>query len=107
MHAITDASVEQGDGIQMVNATLGQLDLITQQNAALVEHAAAAAESMRLQASKLTDAVAAFTIDPLSKNSTDIGQTPAAKPLAKIKHARTRKLVGVGGMRLARQLASN
>jgi methyl-accepting chemotaxis protein len=63
MQAITDASVEQGDGIQMVNATLSQLDHITQQNAALVEQAAAAAESMRMQAAKLTDAVAAFTIE--------------------------------------------
>ena len=63
MQAITDASVEQGDVIQMVNTTLGHLDHITQQNAALVEQAAAAAESMRQQAFKLTEAVAVFVTE--------------------------------------------
>ncbi|MBC3875839.1 methyl-accepting chemotaxis protein [Undibacterium flavidum] len=66
MQAITDASVEQGDGIQMVNSTIGQLDHITQQNAALVEHAAAAADNMHQQALKLSEAVAVFVTEDQS-----------------------------------------
>lgn len=63
VQAITEASVEQGDGIGLVNTTLRQLDQITQQNAALVEQAAAAAESMHGQAIMLTDAVAVFQVE--------------------------------------------
>lgn len=63
MQAITDASVEQGEGIQMVNSTISQLDHITQQNAALVEHAAAAAENMHHQALTLSEAVAVFVTE--------------------------------------------
>ena len=62
MHDITTASAEQHSGIEQVNQTLEQLDEITQQNAALVEQAAAAAESMHDQAMHLTRAVAVFVI---------------------------------------------
>ncbi|MFZ6819083.1 methyl-accepting chemotaxis protein [Undibacterium sp. Ji22W] len=73
MQAITDASVEQGDGIQMVNSTIGQLDHITQQNAALVEHAAAAAENMHQQALRLSEAVSVFvTEDQLNAQEKDM-----------------------------------
>lgn len=106
MHAITDASVEQGDGIQMVNATLSQLDHITQQNAALVEHAAAAAESMRAQASKLTDAVAAFTID-IDQHHETCEQPPRAKRLPPVKRTSKLKTPSINGLSLAKQLASN
>ena len=64
MHDISAASAEQRTGIEQVNDTLGHLDEITQQNAALVEQAAAAAESMHDQAIKLTQAVAVFAITP-------------------------------------------
>ncbi|CAN5904502.1 hypothetical protein BH11PSE12_BH11PSE12_23910 [soil metagenome] len=64
MHDISVASAGQRTGIEQVNATLGQLDDITQQNSALVEQAAAAAESMHDQAIRLTQAVAVFTITP-------------------------------------------
>jgi len=106
MHAITDASVEQGDGIQMVNATLSQLDHITQQNAALVEHAAAAAESMRAQASKLTDAVAAFTID-IDQHHETCEQPPRTKRLPPVKRTSKLKTPSINGLSLAKQLASN
>ncbi|GGC76912.1 methyl-accepting chemotaxis protein [Undibacterium terreum] len=62
MEEITSASAEQRSGIEQVNDALGQMDEITQQNAALVEEAAAAAESMHDQAVKLAQAVAAFKI---------------------------------------------
>jgi methyl-accepting chemotaxis protein len=45
-----DASQKQSAGIEQVNQAVGQMDEITQQNAALVEQAAAAAESLQEQA---------------------------------------------------------
>jgi methyl-accepting chemotaxis protein len=59
---ITAASREQSEGIDAVNGAIGQLDQMTQQNAALVEQSAAAAESLRDQASRLADAVSVFKL---------------------------------------------
>ncbi len=59
---ITAAAAEQSDGIGQVNSTVGQLDQMTQQNAALVEQSAAAAESLRDQAERLAQAVAVFKL---------------------------------------------
>ena len=47
MGEIAAASAEQADGIEQVNRAVSQMDEVTQQNAALVEEAAAAAGSMR------------------------------------------------------------
>ncbi len=58
---ITAAASEQSDGIGSINQSVAQLDQMTQQNAALVEESAAAAESLREQARQLTDAVGVFT----------------------------------------------
>lgn len=52
---ITAASAEQSDGIVQVNQAIGLMDQATQQNAALVEQAAAASQSMREQAAGLVD----------------------------------------------------
>ncbi|HEY4066948.1 MAG TPA: methyl-accepting chemotaxis protein [Burkholderiaceae bacterium] len=57
---ITTAAAEQSAGIGQVNSSVAELDRMTQQNAALVEESAAAAESMRDQAGKLTQLVATF-----------------------------------------------
>jgi methyl-accepting chemotaxis protein len=51
---ITSASLEQSSGIEQVNQAIGQMDQVTQQNAALVEEAAAAAASLHDQADALT-----------------------------------------------------
>ncbi len=59
---ITAASAEQADGIAQVNSSIGELDQMTQQNAALVEQAAAASSSMREQAHRLAQVVAAFKL---------------------------------------------
>jgi aerotaxis receptor len=56
------ASQEQSAGIEQVNQAVGQMDEITQQNAALVEEAAAAAESLQSEAVKLTELVDYFTL---------------------------------------------
>jgi methyl-accepting chemotaxis protein-2 (aspartate sensor receptor) len=59
---ITAAASEQSDGIGEVNTAINQLDQMTQQNAALVEDSAAAADSLRDQAQRLADAVAIFKL---------------------------------------------
>ncbi|TFW11554.1 HAMP domain-containing protein, partial [Massilia arenosa] len=62
MGEITAATAEQSSGIEGVNTAITQMDEMTQQNAALVEEAAAAAESMKDQAQKLTAAVSIFKL---------------------------------------------
>jgi methyl-accepting chemotaxis protein len=60
MSEITAATREQVDGIEQINQAVTQMDQVTQQNAALVEEAAAAAESMQEQAGKLVHVVSVF-----------------------------------------------
>jgi methyl-accepting chemotaxis protein len=60
--AITEASSEQRTGIAHVNTAITEMDGVTQQNAALVEQAAAAASSMRDQASSLSAMVGSFRL---------------------------------------------
>lgn len=62
MGEIMSASEEQATGIEQINLALTQMDQVTQQNAALVEEAAAAAESMREQADALVSAVSVFKL---------------------------------------------
>jgi methyl-accepting chemotaxis protein len=57
---ISAATVEQTSGIGQINDAVTQLDQVTQQNAALVEESAAAADSLRTQADLLVQAVATF-----------------------------------------------
>jgi methyl-accepting chemotaxis protein len=61
---ITTAANEQSQGIGQVNSAVGQLDQMTQQNAALVEESAAAAENLRDQARRLASVVATFQLQP-------------------------------------------
>ncbi|WDZ98162.1 methyl-accepting chemotaxis protein [Herbaspirillum sp. WKF16] len=60
---ISAASEEQRHGIEQVNHAIGQMDQVTQQNAALVEEAAAAAGSLEEQARRLKQAVATFRVE--------------------------------------------
>ena len=72
---ISNASNEQSMGISQVGESVTQLDQVTQQNAALVEESAAAAESLKHQAANLAEVVSVFKIS---------GSTPTA---AKANHA--------------------
>ena len=74
---ITAASSEQSVGIDEINRAIGQMDAVTQQNAALVEEAAAAAESMQDQAHKLAQIVSVFKLDHQAA-----ARKPAARPQA-------------------------
>lgn len=60
MGEISHASGEQSAGIEQVNEAINEMDQVTQQNAALVEQAAAAAECMQEQAAHLADVVSVF-----------------------------------------------
>ncbi|HNT39041.1 MAG TPA: methyl-accepting chemotaxis protein, partial [Rubrivivax sp.] len=62
MGEISNASVEQSAGVAQVVTAVSEMDRTTQQNAALVEESAAAAESLRMQAMQLVDAVAVFKL---------------------------------------------
>ncbi|OWW19114.1 PAS domain-containing methyl-accepting chemotaxis protein [Noviherbaspirillum denitrificans] len=62
MNEITSASREQSAGIEQVNMAITQMDEITQQNAALVEQSAAAAETLREQAAKQAQLVSTFKL---------------------------------------------
>ena len=59
---ISAASTEQSEGIGQVNVAVSELDQMTQQNAALVEQSAAAAESLREQAQRLAQVVSDFKL---------------------------------------------
>jgi len=59
---ISTATTEQSGGLGQVGDAVSQLDRVTQQNAALVEQSASAAESLKQQAARLVDAVSAFKI---------------------------------------------
>lgn len=63
MGEIASASAEQGTGIEQVNVAVTQMDEVTQQNAALVEQATAAAQSMADQAESLRAAVSIFKVE--------------------------------------------
>ena len=59
---ISSAAVEQSSGIGQVNTAIADMDKVTQQNAALVEESAAAAETLSEQARRLADAVSVFRV---------------------------------------------
>jgi methyl-accepting chemotaxis protein-1 (serine sensor receptor) len=60
---ITLASHEQRDGIEQISTAISNMDSVTQQNAALVEQGAAAAEALEQQAASLQDAVSIFKLN--------------------------------------------
>jgi len=74
MSEIAAASVEQSSGIEQVNQAVVNMDEVTQQNAALVEEAAAAAESLEEQAANLAETVAQFKLSQGSASA------PARRP---------------------------
>ena len=84
---ITAAAGEQSDGIGQVNVAVNQLDQMTQQNAALVEESAAAAESLKDQAARLAQVVQIFRIDGLASHA-----SPSLSPSAPTFKAPPRKM---------------
>ena len=76
MSEIAAASSEQATGIQEVSNAVVQMDEMTQQNAALVEEAAAAADSMRQQSGELAQRVSVFKVGGKSKPSRESTVAP-------------------------------
>jgi methyl-accepting chemotaxis protein len=68
LRAIDDASTEQSAGIEQVNRAIAEIDQVTQQNAALVQQAAAASQSLKDQAAVLREAISGFTL-PAATNA--------------------------------------
>jgi len=78
---VTAAASQQSSGIAQVNQAVGHLDQMTQQNAALVEESAAAAQSLREQADHLAKTVSVFRVDG------EPGAIPAAPAAALVSGA--------------------
>jgi methyl-accepting chemotaxis protein len=87
---ITAASVEQTAGIEQINQAIMEMDNVTQQNAALVEEAAAAAQSLQDQADNLSQAVSVFKTD--GTHATVAAPVKSATNLTQIKAGATQKL---------------
>jgi methyl-accepting chemotaxis protein len=79
MGEISSASVEQTTGIEQINMAISQMDQVTQQNASLVEEAAAAAESLQEQAGKLSTLVSVFR---LGAEAQEAARAPFRHPAA-------------------------
>jgi len=81
---ISSSSTEQTKGIEQVGEAVAQLDQVTQQNAALVEESAAAAESLKHQAGNLSTLVASFKLPGGSGASVVAATRPvaASKPVS-------------------------
>ena len=78
---ISAASKEQSQGVGQVSNAIAQMDQTTQQNAALVEESAAAAEGLKRQAKDLVDAVASFKVAQDHKYATNHVEEAMQTPL--------------------------
>ncbi|MGZ8258778.1 MAG: methyl-accepting chemotaxis protein [Methylotenera sp.] len=93
MSEISAASMEQTSGIEQVNQAIGQMDDVTQQNAALVEQAAAAAESLEEQTQNLAVTVGYFKLDGNSRSFTGFANAEPVRAVSQtgIKRAPAKK----------------
>ncbi|WP_159913850.1 methyl-accepting chemotaxis protein [Pantoea sp. 18069] len=97
MGEISAASSEQSTGVAQVGEAITQMDQATQQNAALVEESAAAADSLQRQAQDLVEAVAVFRLDdgqaratraaPAARAVQPAPQRAAARPAPVVRQA--------------------
>jgi methyl-accepting chemotaxis protein len=77
---ISTASAEQSSGINQVSQTITQMDNVTQQNAALVEQAAAASLSLQDQAEQLEKVVSRFKLNGAHVDTSRIASAASASP---------------------------
>lgn len=85
MSDIAAASAEQTRGIEQMNSAITEMDDVTQQNAALVEQAAAAAASLQDQAASLAQLMSTFTVGEVLEHPTvDEAQGKASRPPARL-----------------------
>jgi methyl-accepting chemotaxis protein len=81
MAEISAASAEQSGDIEHVNRSINEMDHATQQNAALVEQASAAAEAMQEQAATLASAVRLFKLDHATHAAPGVRAAPAPRAI--------------------------
>ncbi|HEX7986770.1 MAG TPA: methyl-accepting chemotaxis protein [Duganella sp.] len=91
MGEISSASHEQEVGIEQINQAVTEMDTVTQQNAALVEEAAAATGALEQQAAHLAEVVSVFKLDMGARAG-----VPAAAKLSNPAHPRAPRLALVG-----------
>ncbi len=77
MGEISVASHEQENGIEQINQAVTEMDAVTQQNAALVEEAAAAAQSLKEQSARLAETVSVFNLGTGQRNAGAARPAPA------------------------------
>nr|WP_315260953.1 methyl-accepting chemotaxis protein [uncultured Duganella sp.] len=75
---ISSAGREQEVGIEQINTAVAEMDTVTQQNAALVEQAAAASQAMQEQAAKLAEMVAVFQVEGSASAARKTASAPVA-----------------------------
>ena len=112
MGEITSATHEQTIGIEQINMAIAQMDEVTQQNAALVEEAAAASQSMQDQAGELAHVVGFFKTGNHVASATKLAPvraTPAAPAIARpaTKPAPARKAVAAAPARRSNAAAES
>ncbi|MEH6435147.1 methyl-accepting chemotaxis protein [Massilia sp. DD77] len=110
MSEISAASLEQTVGIEQINQAIVSMDQVTQQNAALVEEAAAASEAMQVQAARLSDAVSVFRLDcaqTAPPPAAPHAARPAPKALSATKPAKPRHAATTAPQRQAMATAAN
>ena len=93
------SAIKREVGIEQINTAVAEMDVVTQQNAALVEEAAAASQSMQEQAAKLAGMVSVFQVagnaaQPVAQAAAQrlaapvrAAKAPALKPVRKLAHA--------------------
>ena len=99
MAQIASASTEQETGIGEINSAIADMDNVTQQNAALVEEAAATAESVHHEATNLMKVVGFFKVD----ESAAVKPSPSSlmdKPVGKVFAIRSNSTPPVGQRRV-------
>jgi methyl-accepting chemotaxis protein len=110
MGEIAAASVEQTSGIEQINQAITQMDHVTQQNAALVEQAAAAAQSLQEQAGGLVEVVSVFKVaDNEALASAAVAPAPRTATVTTLKRrkpARVRQQVETEPMTWTRKVAN-
>jgi methyl-accepting chemotaxis protein len=107
MGEISVASKEQTDGIEQVNQAINQMDEVTQQNAALVEEAAAAASSLQDQAVGLAHVVSVFKLSGTTAAAPVARAVPSAPVIPLKAKARPTAVVPAGAKRLANSRPGN
>jgi methyl-accepting chemotaxis protein len=94
MAEIASSSREQASGIEQVNKAITMMDDVTQQNAALVEEASAAAQALSEQASNLTQLISRYRVGEVAAETVHAGTQASAAAPAVERRAPTRPMTG-------------